>query len=239
MNPNQLMTYPSSLSPDLVIPRYGELRIVYDWEHWRKRRTLLLRIHDKLPHYLLLPEVHQVLNAIKDLETHFLVNTLWHTGARVSEALAITRDDFHFLDDPRTACVVLPTLKKPRRGRPSKQDKESEKSPRLAPLINADYIEELHRYLATTKPNKGESIFTITRQTLDNRLKEIQKQLELPVKSLSAHTFRHSFAVNLLYQGRSAKVVQELLGHTNYASTEIYLRILEGETNHLLYGVQF
>lgn len=236
---NQLMTYPSPLPPDLVIPRHGELRIVYDWEHWRKRRTLLLKLNKELPHYLLLPEVHQVLECIKDMEIHFLVNTLWHTGARVSEALAITRDDFYFMEDPRTACVVLPTLKKPRRGRPSKKDKESEKSPRAAALVDPNYIEEVHRYLATTKPNKGEPIFSITRQTLDNRLKAIQKQLQLPIKSLSAHTFRHSFAINLLYQGRSAKVIQDCLGHSNYASTEIYLKVLEGETNHLLYGVQF
>lgn len=236
---NHLMTYPSPLPPDLVIPRHGELRIVYDWDHWRKRRALLLRINNKLPSYLLLPEVHLVLDTIKDLEIHFLVNTLWNTGARISEALSITRDDFNFLDDPRTACVVLPTLKKIRRGRPSKISKENEKSPRLAPLINPDYIEEVHRYLATAKPNKGAPIFTITRQTLDNHLKAIQKQLELPIKSLSAHTFRHSFAVNLLYQGRSGKFVQERLGHSNYASTEIYLQVLEGETNHLMYGVQF
>jgi len=64
-------------------------------------------------------------------------------------------------------------------------------------------------------------------------------EVTLPIASLSAHTFRHSFAVNLLLQGRGIRVVQSLLGHADLASTEVYLKVLSGETHHLLYGMQF
>lgn len=236
---NQLLAYPSSLSPDLVIPYAGELRTVIDWDHWRKRRAFLLGRDPELPHYLVLPEIHQVLDRAKDLETHFIANTLWHTGARISEALALTRESF-YLDGVRNSLVSLTTAKQRPRGRPSSKEKaKTKRKNRNVPIVNPLYLDEVERYLATRKSNKDEPIFTLTRQAFDNRLKAIQADLNLPIESLSAHTFRHSFAVNALFQGRTLKTVQEWLGHRNIADTEIYARILSGETHHLMYGMIF
>jgi site-specific recombinase XerD len=232
------MNYPLPLSPDLVIPFQGELRTVIDWDHWLKRRTFL-QAHDKeFPHYLILPEVHQALDAIKDRETHFLINTLWHTGARISEALALTRESY-YLDGVRNSMVVLATAKQRQRGRPSPKTKAKAKPKRFVPIVNPVYLDEVERFLATRKPNKEEPLFTMSRQVVDNRLKKIQEDLKLPVDSLSAHTFRHSFAINCLFQGRTLKTVQDWLGHRNIADTEIYARILSGETHHLMYGMLF
>lgn len=235
---NQLLVYPPSLSPDLVIPNAGELRTVIDWNHWRKRRAFLLAHDSDIPHYLVLPEVHLVLERAKDLETHFLANTLWHTGARISEALALTKESFH-LDGVRNSMVALATAKQRERGRPSSKAKAKAKPKRFVPIVNPAYLDEVERYLATRKPNKEEPVFTMSRQAFDNRLKAIQDELQLPVASLSAHTFRHSFAVNALFQGRTLKTVQDWLGHRNIADTEIYTRILSGETHHLMYGMIF
>lgn len=235
---NYPMTYPSPLSPDLVIPQAGELRTVIDWHHWRKRRAFLQQHDSEIPHYLVLPEVHQVLDRAKDMELHFLINTLWHTGARISEALALTRESFH-LDGVRNSMVALATAKQRQRGRPSSKGKEKAKPKRFVPIVNPAYLDEAERYLATRKPNKDEPIFSLSRQAFDNRLKTIQADLSLPVSSLSAHTFRHSFAINCLFQGRTLKTVQEWLGHRNIADTEIYARILNGETHHLMYGMLF
>lgn len=232
------MNYPLPLSPDLIIPHSGELRTVIDWQHWRKRRAVLLGNDPDIPHYLVLPEVHQVLDSIKDMDTHFLTNTLWHTGARISEALALTRESFH-LDGVRNSMVVLATTKQRSRGRPSTKDKAKAKPMRFIPIVDPVYLDEVERFLATRKPNKEEPLFSLSRQAYDNRLKAIQADLNLPVASLSAHTFRHSFAVNALCQGRTLKTVQEWLGHRNIADTEIYARILSGETHHLMYGMLF
>lgn len=232
------MNYPLPLSPDLIIPHSGELRTVIDWQHWRKRRAVLLGNDPDIPHYLVLPEVHQVLDSIKDMDTHFLTNTLWHTGARISEALALTRESFH-LDGVRNSMVVLATTKQRSRGRPSTKDKAKAKPIRIIPIVDPVYLDEVERFLATRKPNKEEPLFSLSRQAYDNRLKAIQADLNLPVASLSAHTFRHSFAVNALFQGRTLKTVQEWLGHRNIADTEIYARILSGETHHLMYGMLF
>lgn len=232
------MNYPLPLSPDLIIPHSGELRTVIDWQHWRKRRAFLLGHDPDIPHYLVLPEVHQVLDSIKDMDTHFLTNTLWHTGARISEALALTKESFH-LDGIRNSMVALATAKQRSRGRPSTKDKARSKPKRFIPIVDPLYLDEVERFLATRKPNKEDPLFTLSRQAYDNRLKAIQADLNLPVASLSAHTFRHSFAINCLFQGRTLKTVQEWLGHRNIADTEIYARILNGETHHLMYGMLF
>lgn len=50
---------------------------------------------DDLPKYLLAPEVSALLHFMPDLRRKMLFTTLWNTGARISEALALTRGDFY------------------------------------------------------------------------------------------------------------------------------------------------
>lgn len=53
-------------------------------------------VHDELPKYLLAPEVSALLHYVPDLRRKMLLATLWNTGARINEALALTRGDFSF-----------------------------------------------------------------------------------------------------------------------------------------------
>ena len=227
--PSSLSTMTPSIPP-LPTP------VFIDWHYWQQRRPLVLELNNDVPPYLMLPEVHQVLEAAKDLELHFLLQTLWHSGARISEALMLTRESFT-LDHLRNSYVILSSLKK-KRGHPIKNEKAAAPK-RLIPIVDPAYIEAVKRFVATTNPRKGQPLFTLDRFQVDYRLKALQKQLHLPVASLSAHTFRHSFAVNALVQGRDIKTIQTWLGHKNIANTEVYLKVLSGETYHLMYGMQF
>lgn len=52
-------------------------------------------------------------------------------------------------------------------------------------------------------------------------------------KRVSCHTFRHSFATHLLENGVNIRIVQELMGHTNVKTTEIYTHVMERDLNKL------
>lgn len=66
-------------------------------------------VHDELPKYLLAPEVNALLHYVPDLHRRMLLATLWNTGARINEALALTRGDFSLA--PPYPFVQLATLK--------------------------------------------------------------------------------------------------------------------------------
>lgn len=53
-------------------------------------------VQDELPKYLLAPEVSALLHYVPDLHRKMLLATLWNTGARINEALALTRGDFRW-----------------------------------------------------------------------------------------------------------------------------------------------
>lgn len=207
-----------------------------DWGYWLERRPLVLELNPDVPKYLILPEVHTVLHHVKDLELHFLINTLWHTGARISEALSLTRESFT-VDGEHNSYVIIQTLKQKGRGRPKKEDKSTK--PRLVEIVDPTYIEAVKRYIATTKPSKGVSIFTLDRHNVSYRFKTLNNALHLDIGKLTPHTFRHSFAINALIQGRSGSVIQKWLGHSNLSTTQVYLKVLDGETGHLMYGMKF
>ncbi|WP_428239614.1 tyrosine-type recombinase/integrase [Gynuella sp.] len=56
---------------------------------------------------------------------------------------------------------------------------------------------------------------------------------------MSAHTFRHSFAIHFLLHGRLLKYVSQLLGYKLVDSTEIYTNVLIVDGAHFLDGVDF
>lgn len=76
--------------------------------------------HDDYPKYLLAPEVSALLHYVPDLHRRMLLATLWNTGARINEALALTRGDFSLA--PPYPFVQLATLKQRAERRPERQD---------------------------------------------------------------------------------------------------------------------
>lgn len=199
------------------------------------RRPRLLDIAPDLPPYLLLPEIQQILDVAKDGHVYFFLDTLWHTGARISEALALTASSFH-LDGVENSDVILRTLKQRNPGRPRKG--VSPPAKRLIPLPYPAYLERVTRYLATHKPKPGERIFRYTDRYYRKQIESLVEPLALPIP-VTPHTFRHSYAVNLLLHGRDIRLVQQLLGHKSLKSTLVYTQVLAGDTHHLLADVQF
>lgn len=198
-------------------------------EQWRVASALrnLAIAHTDAPRYLLAHEVGAVLALLPDLQRRLLIATLWNTGARINEALALTPGDFE-LEGGRPF-VVLRTLKQRRRGKGRPRAGESVK--RLVPLLDPAFAQLAREYLSTVKLAKSAPIWPVTDQTVRNWLKEVEGGLRGRgihlVVPLTPHVFRHSFAMHLLLQGNiHIKRLQAYLGHRSLKSTEVYTQVL-------------
>jgi integrase/recombinase XerD len=173
-----------------------------------------------LPKVLNLQEVERLLEAPK-LTTHYglrdkaMLELLYATGIRVSELIGLNLDDAH-LTMGFVRCI-------------GKGNKE-----RIIPLgrTAATAIQE---YLDKGRPQfiknqREESLFVnhhgrrLTRQGFWKILKGLTKEAGIE-KELTPHTLRHSFATHLLENGADLRAVQEMLGHSDISTTQIYTHV--------------
>lgn len=99
-------------------------------------------------------------------------------------------------------------------------------------LFGEACLRALNEYLEGERvsPVSGDALFTnakgnrLTTRTLQNVIKRWALQVGLP-PNVSPHTLRHSFATHLLDGGADLKTVQQLLGHENLATTQIYTHV--------------
>ncbi len=74
----------------------------------------------------------------------------------------------------------------------------------------------------------------LPRQVFARELKDLAGRCGLDARSLSPHILRHAFASHLLHNGADLRVVQELLGHADISTTQIYTHILEERLHRLV-----
>ena len=176
----------------------------------------------RLPKSLTLDEVVSLLEAAGGdresdgpltLRNRALLEVLYSTGARISEAVGLDIDDV----DTQSRSVLL-------RGKGGKQ--------RLVP-IGRPAVSALDNYLVRGRPDlahrgKGTpGIFLNARGGRLSRQSAWQVLQDSAVaagiaSAVSPHTMRHSFATHLLEGGADVRVVQELLGHASVTTTQIY-----------------
>jgi integrase len=197
-------------------------------------------VHDELPKYLLAPEINALLHYVPDLHRRMLLATLWNTGARINEALALTRGDFSLVSP--YPFVQLATLKQ----REEKAARSAGRTPagatphRLVPLSDNLYVSQLEMMVATLKiplerRNKRTGrtekarLWEITDRTVRTWISEAVDAAAADGVTFSVpvtpHTFRHSYAMHMLYAGIPLKVLQSLMGHKSVSSTEVYTKV--------------
>ena len=184
------------------------------------------RSDQRLPKAISTDEVERLLSAASlgdgpvPLRDRALLELLYSTGARISEAVGLDVDDLDLT--PGRAAVRL-------FGKGSKE--------RVVP-VGAYAVEALEAYLVRARPTLatagrgGARVFLNTRGAPLSRqsawavLRTAADRAGLPESAhVSPHTLRHSFATHLLSGGADVRVVQELLGHASVTTTQIYTRV--------------
>lgn len=234
MNISPLPALPGSYSANPA-----QLPVAIDYPAALALRQMAL-VHDDYPKYLLAPEISALLHYVPDLHRKMLIATLWNTGARINEALALSRGDFSLA--PPYPFAQLATLKQ----RAEKAARTAGRLPagssahRLVPLSDPQYVAQLQTMVATLKiplerrnPKTGRMekarLWTITDRTVRSWLAEAVEAAARDGVTFSVpitpHTFRHSYAMHMLYAGIPLKVLQALMGHKTVSSTEVYTKV--------------
>lgn len=175
----------------------------------------------KLPSVLSFEEINKIIespetNGLLGLRDRAILELFYSCGLRVSELINLKISDMYFSDG------VVRVL-----GKGSKQ--------RIIPIGNSA-VEWITEYLTRVRPTlekkmkSGNIVFLNSRGTKLSRMgiwkivDKYVKEAEIE-KEFHPHTFRHSFATHLLEGGADLRAVQEMLGHSDISTTQIYTHI--------------
>lgn len=219
---------------DLGLSARSQARIISGWKQFFDFLVLeeirnddpsasleLPKIGRKLPEVLTIEEIDALIAAI-DLSTNegqrnkAILETLYSCGLRVSELVSLRFEDCFF--DEGFIRVI------------GKGNKE-----RLVP-VSPNVVGEVGLYVRTDRENvpvkKGHEAYVflnrrgaqLTRVMIFLIIRDLAAKAGI-TKVISPHTFRHSFATHLIEGGANLRAVQDMLGHENITTTEIYTHL--------------
>ena len=181
----------------------------------------LPKLARKLPEVLSLEEINEMISCI-DMSKSMghrdkaILETLFSCGLRVSELVGLNISEIYFNDE-----FIKVT---------GKGNKE-----RLVPIGDAAlkaihiYLEEVRVHMKMQKKNSDTLFLNHLGSSLSRvsifKLTKVLAQRAGIRKSISPHTFRHSFATCLVEGGADLRAVQQMLGHESITTTEIYTHL--------------
>ena len=220
-------------SPTSIMRKIASLRGFFKWANANEiisaNPALTLeqpKIPKRLPKVMSLSEIEDILNRDLTKLERVIIELLYGCGLRVSELTNLNINDFD-LNGKYLQCT----------GKGSKD--------RVVPL-GKKACEAIKNYLTereflvlkfnlTTKrlliDEKGKNV---TRQQVYTFIHEQGKRLH---KAISPHTLRHSFATHLIENGADLRVVQELLGHSDVSTTQLYTHISKKRLKEVYFAI--
>lgn len=185
-----------------------------------------LRVSKKLPKVLSVSEIELIFRNKFDLLEAAILELLYAGGLRVSELTDLKLSNLN-LKAKYVRCI----------GKGSKE--------RIVP-IGKKAVFALEKYLVQRQKildnfhKSSNYVFLnrnaqkITRQYVYTFVRSIGEMLS---KNISPHTLRHSFATHLLERGADLRVVQELLGHSDVATTQLYTHISKKRLKEIYFAI--
>lgn len=181
---------------------------------------------EKLPDVLSIDQVNALLDGMPfttplEIRDATILEVLYGCGLRVSELVGLDLDRVRFDEG------ILRVL-----GKGSKE--------RLVPFSGMavqrvqTYLQESRPYLTCSKAQPVPALFLnarggrLSRQSVHKMVEKAG--LRIGIKNLHPHTLRHSFATHLLEGGADLRAIQEMLGHSDISTTQIYTHV---QTAHL------
>ena len=238
INRNQITTYIRNLhekhySPTSVMRKIASLRGFFKWlcanNYCNANPTLTLeqpKVPKKLPKVMTVQEIETLLNQHLTKLEKVILELLYDCGLRVSELVNLKINDYD-LNAKYIQCY----------GKGSKE--------RIVPmgkkavtavknyLPERDYLLQKYR-LNTKRLLIHENGRELTRQDVYNFIHAQGKKIH---KTISPHTLRHSFATHLLENGADLRVVQELLGHSDVSTTQLYTHISKKRLKEVYFSI--
>ena len=220
-------------SPTSIMRKTASLRGFFKWANSngiiKDNPAITLeqpKIPQKLPKVMTIEEVNILLNQNLTNLQRVIAELLYGCGLRVSELVNLKTNDYD-LNSKFLECTgkgskdrIVPMGKKA-----IKAIKEF--------LPERDYNMQKYniqsKFLLINEHGKH-----VTRQEVYTFIHEQGKKLH---KSISPHTLRHTFATHLLENGADLRVVQELLGHSNVSTTQLYTHISKKRLKEVYFSI--
>ena len=167
------------------------------------------KLEKKLPTVLTKEEVKKLLNSVENPKHKLLIEFMYSAGLRVSECVSLKIDDLDLNE----------RIGKIKHGKGNKE---------RYIILSHNLIQHLSDYMSAKKDNSP-YIFSIkgvpiTIRQAQKVVKESAKKAGIK-KRVFCHALRSSFATHLLEAGTDIRVIQELLGHSNLSTTQIYTKV--------------
>ena len=181
------------------------------------------KIEKKAPMVLTSDEVEILLsqpksNDLKGIRDKAMLEFAYATGMKVSEIINLDLKDVNLVDS-YVVCNEGYSKRVVPLGRISKE-------------ALVEYLDNSRPYLLKTEDEKPLFVNImgnrLTRQGFWKIIKQYQEQAHIE-KEITPHVLRHSFATHLLQNGADMRAVQTMLGHTDIASTQVYMKLIDDQ----------
>lgn len=228
-----MMLHDKNLTATSVMRKTASLRGFFKWlcanEICMTNPALTLeqpKVPKKLPKVMTIEEINTLLSQNLNKREKVILELLYGCGLRVSELVNLKINDMD-LSAKYLQCTGKGSKERivPIGSKALKAIKDYEKE--------RDFILQKNRLtsknLLLTEDGKN-----ITRQEVYTFIHKLGEKIH---KSISPHTLRHTFATHLLENGADLRVVQELLGHSDVATTQLYTHISKKRLKEVYFAI--